>query len=292
MDPNVRWLRRFVLANALARVGMETAMVGGVVATVVLALREPVLWAVALSLLTMLVFPVVRLGSAIMLNPVDARYLAGWGDPVDDLREAGVDAPSEAALEVELSRAGFTPLTRFESAAGGLDVYWARSGLVVAVVDRAGTSTTDSPVDSTVDVVTRMEDGRMVVTSAGFLPPVGDTIINRCRGRQGRPPEPSELFQAHADCLAGLGRSGLRPVTSDQRLALEQLRAEWQAWQQLGPFIGPLAATGVGRRHPFRLEVEVSADLVLRRTLTGIAGRADRQPTVASAPAPALRTVS
>ena len=294
MDPHLRWLRRLVVARVLERLAIESITLGALIgAAMVWADGSPIEVGGAVAA-AMVAWPTGRLGLALVTNPIGHRYLLRWTDPSAGFEAASGRGPATEEVARELDDAGFrfrirlrgrpgsdqTGVGPMASEAGaddpsppGLDLFEADGGrLVVSHSD-----------DGEVTVLSRLDDGRLLVTSEGFVPPVRTLVVNRIVEGGSRPARRGgarsdevvgPALLSHVDRLLQLRRLGVETVPTGPSTVVALSRVEWQAWQELGPFLGPLIAV---EPHGglLRLQARVPADVVLARTS---GRRPDRPP--------------
>ena len=314
MDPHLRWLRRLVVARVLERLAAETILVAVVVGAGVAGARATPIEIGLAAAAAVVAWPTGRLGLALATNPVGHRYLLGWTDPSAGLRVAQGQGPTAVAVARALDDAGFRFLARLRGSGGlgptavdalgpptdagddpppGLDLFQADGGRLLAVHSDDGELT----------VLSRLDDGRLLVTSEGFVPPVRPLVVNRLGATRTGDREPDRgsldagadgggvhdavgrALLAHVDRLLQLRRLGIEAVATGPPTVAGLARVEWQAWQELGPFLGPLVAID-GRRPGLRLQVRVPAETVLDRTAAADpSGRNQRTEPAAGAAA-------
>ena len=150
----------------------------------------------------------------------------------------------------ELGLQPFACLGRSEPAAL-IPVYASTARLVFAAA---------TPEGEPFVVLSKLSDGRILVTTREFVPPHERVVLN-----QNRRQSLGGLIESHVEMLDILRRMGLHVVESSSDVVVDQLRFEWEAWDHLGPFFGPLLA--VGRRpKPFVLQARVSEEALWTRT--------------------------
>ncbi len=254
MDPHIRWLRRHVLARVLTRLVVEGAVVAVLgSATGVLLGLDP-LTAIMASVVAAHLYSLLRLGVAIWCNPVNHRYLSRWEDHSQHLRPSPPTKSAERPLDADLGRIGLRHLVRLDRsdmATDGYEVYASGSRLVLAAVGAGGGQCA---------ILSRLSDGRLLVTSPDLVPPSHGVMINLAFEGS-----PSELVLRHIETLTRLRHQGLSTLPAGYDLLIDQLRLEWQAWDELGPIIGPLLAIDP-RPQPHLLQARVPADLLWRRS--------------------------
>lgn len=300
MDPQLRWLRRFVIARAAERLAAEAAIVGLSVGVGAGTAGWPPIDVLIGAAIGVAGFVVLRLGSAIATNPINHRYLLRWTDPTARLR---VSAPASTRstrpatgssgrtgpggpvvddpIDAELDAGGFRYMARLvrsdaveddgdrghAGAAPTLDLYRAEGGRLVVV-------RTD---DRELTVISGLDDGRTLVTAPSLVPPTEQLIVQR--GRGGRGQIATDIVLDHVERLMQLRDLGVDARATEPADVVAVLHAEWSAWQDIGPFIGALIAVSGRRRFPIALQVELPDDLVRARfgTLPGHRGR-DAKP--------------
>lgn len=287
MDPHLRWLRRLVVARTAERLVIEAGIVGLAVAVGAGAAG----WAPAMVALTVVVAVpstvLARLGLALTTNPITLRYLLWWTDPSVRLQPSKRTGPArpEDAVASELQSGSFAFLVRLERQDGGpvegpnqtdgqadsgeddgptgIEVYRAEGGRLI--VTRSD--------DDEVTVISRLADGRTLVTSAGFVPPTAALLVQRGGARPGQ--IPTDTLIEHVERLLDLREAGVEAVVTGVDDVIDLVRAEWEAWQEIGPFIGPLIAIGWRRWPRLSLQVEVPDQLVRARAF-GLRATASR----------------
>jgi hypothetical protein len=296
MDPHIRWMRRFLLSRVAARVSVEATVVGAGAGAGAWYTGSAIVVSIVLGLLVAQAVGGLRLALAVLGNPVNHRYLLAWSNPAGRLRPVPAAGPADPRVASSLTDHGFGHVLRLESGGhhpiderpdpagedesgtGGIDVFRAASGLVLVAAADDGETT----------VLSKLSDGRAVVTATGFVPPRNGVVV----GRHQRA-EPLDLVMTHVERLEVLRATGAHTVVAGPGLVLDQIRAEWEAWQELGPFIGPLVATGEGRRNPLLLQVRIPEWSVWDRSRSTTPGPTPTTlgplPTIADAsPGPAL----
>jgi len=277
MDPHIRWMRRFLLSRVAARVSVEATVAGACAGAGAWYTGSAAVVSIVLGLLVGQALGGLRLALAVLGNPVNHRYLMAWANPAGRLRPVPAPGPANPRVATSLTDHGFEHVLRLESGGDhpiderpdppgegcdgsgpdGIDVFRAASGLVLVAAADDGETT----------VLSELSDGRTVVTSAGFVPPRNGVVVGRHRRA-----EPLDLVMTHVERLEVLRATGAHTVAAGPGLVLDQIRAEWDSWQELGPFIGPLVATGEGRRNPLLLQVRIPEWSVWDRTRSSTPG--------------------
>lgn len=264
MDPHVRWLRRFVLSRAVARVVAEAVAIAVAALAVALVIGVDPVVGIVLSAVVAQLFAASRLGAAILANPVNHRYLMAWPDDADRLQPTTDRGRAPGPLDASLAGDGLHHLVTLESfdpkhadrpdrrqAIDRHEVYASPCRLVVATVGAE---------DRPFTVLSRLADGRLLVTSAEMVPPHCGLVINLSRRGS-----PAELILSHVEALDELRRRGLPAVRAGHEVVIDQLHLEWLSWNQLGPFVGPLLAVDP-RRQPLLLQVRPSRGVLWDRS--------------------------
>ena len=125
--------------------------------------------------------------------------------------------------------------------------------------------------DDEITVVSRLADGRTVVTSAGFIPPTRRLLVQRAGGGPGQ--IPTDALINHVERLLTLRAEGIEAVATEVDDVIDLARAEWDAWQEIGPFVGPLLAIESSGRPRLGLQIEISDALIRDRTGAELAPR-------------------
>ncbi len=292
MDPHLRWLRRLVIARTAERLAIEATVIGGAAALGATTQGWQPIEVVLTFVIVALLAAGLRLGVAVSTNPINHRYLLHWTDPSARLLASDRDQPrrQDDPVARELEAGSFRFLARLErsdadaieaddegdadeeleSASGpapirpGLDVYRADGGQLV--VTRSD--------DDEITVVSRLDDGRTVVTSAGFIPPTDRLLVQRAGGWPGQ--IPTDALIGHVERLLILRTEGIEAVATEVDDVIDLAHAEWEAWQEIGPFVGPLLAVEPTRRPRLALQVAVPDELIRDRVGPELASRAGR----------------
>lgn len=247
MDPHLRWLRRLVIARTAERLATEAVAVGVAIALGAVALDWHPADVVTMGFVATTATAILRLALAVATNPVNHRYLLRWTDPSERLGVVDDAVPDDDEVTRELQAGSFAFLARLAGSDPELrlDVHRAEGGRLV--VSRSE--------DGEITVLSRLEDGRLLATSAGFIPPTAQLLAQRAGGRPGQ--IPTDAIIVHVEGLLSLRAAGVEAVTTSIDDVAALLRTEWEAWQELGPVVGPLIAVGWRRRPHLALAVEV-----------------------------------
>ncbi|MEM9562952.1 MAG: hypothetical protein AAGA93_10060 [Actinomycetota bacterium] len=269
MDPHLRWLRRYVATRVAERVLVEAVLVGGVAATATGLAGATAPDAALVCGAAAVTFAVLRVVLGIGTGPVTHRYLLEWRDPTWGLQPAAggpaVPQPAGAGLEfaVRLERStGDGPDPDLDANVdqdggrrSGLDVHRVDGDRVLVIRSDAGETT----------ALSRLGDGRALVTCDGFVPPVAALVVKRVV--VGRREDPLDVVLAdHRRQRQRLAALGVDCVGIEPGAVIGLVRTEWRAWQELGPIIGPLVALGPPTRFRPGLSVDVPPAVVLART--------------------------
>jgi hypothetical protein len=217
-----------------------------------------------LGLLAGPVYSAARIGTALIGNPVQHRYLMEWSDlssRLEPMPEAGREPqPSDR----QLSGIGLSPLTRLGVKDGAattvaFEVYRSPSKLVLVTVEAES---------GLAMALSRMTDDRVLVTCTDFVPPGVEVILNTAPpSGDGGANALADLVMHHVTKLDELKELGLLAAPAGPELVAAQVRLEWRAWQFLGPFIGPLISVD-GRFLPHLLRVRPPRQQLWDRGLT------------------------
>ncbi len=267
MDPHAQWLRRYVAARVATRLMIEAVVIAALVCavTAVVGLQPALILPVGFAAAQIHV--VVRIAAALATNPINLRYLMGWDSRSRFLQPVSVGTAEQRSridgrfkdLDLDhlltLGEPGGPgrPGESAEPAVGRREIYGSKSRLVIVAVDPGSGSPSDdgddrAPAepeeqldedlsDSCLTAISRLADGRLVVTTSEVVPPHAGVIMNRCP-EVGVP----DLLLSHVEMLDRLRQHGLRTVRCGAEAAIDQLHCEWEAWDRLGPFLGPFLA--------------------------------------------------
>lgn len=256
MDAHIRWLRRRVITGVGGRILFEFLLVSAATVVTLAAAgggaagRDRLAPTATAALAAGLTVVGLRLAWALATNPINNRYLLAWTDPSLELQPVPLLDPLDAVP----SETGLIFAVRFADPATGRSIGVHRN-------DSGSTILTAVDGDREHTAISRLSDGRMLVTSANLIPPCGSVIINRCPAAG-----PSELLQSHSARLDELAGRGLEAIRTDNLAVTEQLHLEWRSWDELGPFVGPFVAVDHHRR-PLAIQVGVDRDSLWTRTV-------------------------
>lgn len=262
------------MTRVLSRVLAETVVFGAAVAAWARTTDLEVAVSAILVVLAGQSFVVVRIGAAMTFNPVSHRYLMGWLSKPDGLLDRlrpTEGGPSDGGgLETVLTDIGLRPSAGLdwpddEATAAGENaeteaspdpwsrIYTSASRLILVTVGQSGQPLT---------ALSRLDDGRVVVSSSSFIPPNRAVLFNQVSAKR-----PAPLLAAHIDRLEELRTQGLVAVAAGHDLVIDQLRHEWDSWNQLGPFLGPFLAVDA-RPQPHLLQVRPPPDELWQQAAT------------------------
>jgi hypothetical protein len=255
MDRHVRWFRREVAIGVARRLSAETIVVGTGILGTLLVLGSGPLSAFAGAALSLPAFVFVRVAIALASNPITATYLMRWPHPASTV--TSVESTSLGTkTDTALNQFRFSLRGAFDEWGGATtNLYTMGSGQIIV---------TTSEEDDVMAVSVRA-DRRLVVTTTQLLPPHERLIVNHVGVVDVR-----ELLTSHVALLKRVGGTeGSAVVAATMDQVIEVLAVEWDAWDQIGPFLGPLVAVGQ-RRYTTLLQVMVSPGEILERTAAAI----------------------
>lgn len=254
MDRHVRWLRRRIVPRVLLRLTVEWIAVADIILLGLLLTGSDPLLALSWALLGGILWVIVRVGVAMVANPVNARFLTRYIDeplhvqPMasnpDDEHDFGDAGPF-------LERHNLDHVVDLRSHDSFVSVHTSPDGRVLALL---------GPGENVPTFVSLLSDGRILVTSNQLVVPHESLIVNHDRRRDAR-----WLVEHHVDVLEELHDSGASPMPADHGAAAQLLLIEHEAWAQLGPFLGPFLNIGT-RYAPHLLTIKVPPALMLERT--------------------------
>jgi len=259
MDDHIRWLRRLLISRVIRRLALEGTVAGlAVFCAAFIAELAPVAGAV-LAVAAAQTLAVARIGTAVLLNPVNHRYLMAWDDPSRRLTRTEVGSERDPAIDSTLDRNGFHHLVDLVGPDDEhrLYVYSTVARLIVVSVGEQ-----DEPYVA----VSRLSDQRLLVSAADVIPPLSGIILNQCNGAA-----LSKLVESHQERLRSLEDDGHDVLEVDHGAVVEQLHFEWKAWNELGPFIGPFLAVGTQTR-PLTMQARIDTEALWERTRVPLAG--------------------
>lgn len=246
-----RWFSREVMVSVAQRLLLESAVAGFIVLIATILSGITPLISIIAAIVSGAGFAVVRLAASCFLNPLNSPYLIRWPHPSGEIRptrQSNVGSDTDRAL------------TAIEFTARGAIDEW--GGAITNVYTRASnqmivlTSSDDDLI-----VLSGLADNRLVVTTKQLIPPHEQIVVNHCYES-----DVQALLENHNDLLGTLAEAGHQPMAMTLDHIIELLALEWDAWNQIGPFIGPFVS--VGQRRPVGLlQVRVSSDEILERSM-------------------------
>lgn len=268
MDAHVRWARRLIVPRLLVRVALEMAIVAEIVFVGMVvggAERSLALsWAVVIAQGVVL----SRIVIALYTNPVNYRYLRDYVDNRPSLATSRLESV-EGELAEFLSAHNLVPLATVHGTAGDghprADVFQSADRYVLAAVSDG----VPTPM-----FISRVTDGRLLITTNLLVPPHTGLVVNHVRRRR-----LGILLERHVEVLERLHASGSSPTVAGVDAVAEMMRIEHSAWSDLGPFLGPFLAVG-SRFKPLLLQVRIPSSTVLERTIVAPDGPLSRAELV------------
>lgn len=277
-----RWFTREIAVSVAHRLLLESAAAGFIVLVATLLTGTAPLISAITAIVSVAAFAVLRLVTSCFLNPLNSPYLIRWPHPSGEIRPVG-----QSNVGSETDRA----LTAIQFTARGAINEW--GGAVTNVYTRASNQMIVlTSGDDDLIVLSGLADNRLVATTKQLIPPHEQLVVNHRYES-----DVHALLQSHTDVLGTLASAGHQPVAMTLKHIIELLALEWDAWNQIGPFVGPFVS--VGQRRPLGLlQVRVSAEEILERSMAKpprvtAASRmepneqpATRAPATAAAPEP------
>ena len=251
MDRHVRWFRREIAVGVARRLSAETIVVGTVMLGALLVWGDGPLYALTGAALSIPAFLFGRVGLALASNPITAAYLVRWPHPASTVISA---EPTSLGTERD------TALKHFRFSLSGAFDEWGGATTNLYTMDSSQIVVTTSDKDDVV-ATSVLADRRLVVTTTQLLPPHERLIVNHVGIVDVR-----AVLTSHVALLKRVSATeGSSVVVSTMDHVIEVLAIEWDAWDQIGPFLGPLVAVGK-RRYTTLLQTIVSPDEILERT--------------------------
>ena len=268
MDRHIRWLRRYVLWRVSVRLALESATVAIAVVAVYLVgaigpggLTLPGLgttglgWpaAMVIAIAVVQLFAITRLALALATGSVNVRYLLAWdksASAVTTLPNIGATARQDAERTHAMDAVGFhylAALARPGKQQAAFEVYTIDSGLVMLCASH------DEPTIA----LSQLSTGTLLLTTTEVVPPSTGLLVNLVTAEdaasKGAGPL-TFLVSEHRHAIGRLQAAGVEALVTTAAVVGEYLDREWDAWDQLGPFVGSLVRVEPGTR-PFALEV-------------------------------------
>jgi len=259
MDRHVAWLKRVALTRILVRLTLEAVLVGDLSLLALLATGTDRWVAIPWALVAGVVFAIVRFALALHINPVGYGFLKRFSEQrINHQIEVPLDLVEPT---IEAAAASFL---------GSVNMHW-----LATVDDDAGLTTrlqlyrTDDRViigavaddGSEPMFVSRLEDGRIVVSSKTFIPFRRGLIVNMVRRGRLR-----KVLESHVDALDLAIESGAELGRVEADAIIHVLTSEQDSWTQLGPFVGPFVSVSAKWR-PHLLQTRFSPSRMLEMSI-------------------------
>lgn len=247
----MRWFRREIAAGVAQRLAAEAVVVSALTLGALLAAGSDALVALMASAIAFPAFVVLRVALACASNPMTSAALMRWPHPTGSIRPAE-QTNIGSSVDTALKSFRFSPRGAFDEWGGSTTNIYTRDTNQVIV----GSSEEDDLL-----VISALHDDRLVVTTTQLVPPHEKLIVNRQASNDVR-----TVLSAHVDLIKHLNGDGppqLVPVSLDD--VMRFLAIEWDAWDQIGPLLGPFVAIGQ-KRQPTLMQVHVSSTEILERT--------------------------
>ncbi len=242
MDPHIRWMRRHLASAVLRRLGWEAVAVG--VASCVVGLLAGIgpLLSVPWALVAVHLYLALRLSVAYRAGALDRHALEVYIDR--RLVFGADDISTDDDLSQLLIRRDLDPIACLRAKPANdpsgqgaddpvVDVFQSRNHVITVLRTRRSTvGATDA-----IRVVTKLADGRALLTTARAVPPITSLIVNHQPGAS-----PTALLDTHTRAVKALASRSLRPITSGPELAVDLLQVEQEALAGLGPLLAPVLA--------------------------------------------------
>ncbi|NNC80699.1 MAG: hypothetical protein HKN94_11175 [Acidimicrobiales bacterium] len=259
MDRHVAWLKRVALTRTLVRLTLEAVLVGDLSLLALLATGTDRWVAIPWALVAGVVFAIVRFTLALHINPVGYGFLKRFS-------EQRINHQIEVPLDLVEPTIEATAASFF----GSVNMHW-----LATVDDDAGWTTrlqlyrTDDRViigavaddGSEPMFVSRLEDGRIVVSSKTFIPFRRGLIANMVRRGRLR-----KVLESHVDALDLAIASGAELGRVEADAIIHVLTSEQDSWTQLGPFVGPFVSVSAKWR-PHLLQTRFSPSRMLEMSI-------------------------
>lgn len=259
MDAHVRWLRRRILfasrrsigpllagGSVLGFLGLWLVTGGGLVSLVP--------WSLLIGQLVT-VLAVVR---AALTNPLSVGYLRRFAAQPRHMRLIDAVGVDPEVLDLFGHHGLFPYATLVDELAAGeplFDLFQTPKQTVTVSRSRRSGS---------VSLMSRLSDGRILLTDTVLTVPHSQLVLNLAPGRELNP-----LIVSHRRAVAQLHQRGLRIRPDDGRLFSEALTIEWAATAALGPLFGPFLNPTAGRA-PLRFMVTLEPDELLKLAANGV----------------------
>ncbi len=279
MDRQIQWLRRYVVWRVLRRLTLDAVLTAVLVTGAVIAIGTSWPTAVLGGVVAAQCVGAGRLIAALLTGPVDAGYLVTWENAVEDLQPRQSAGRPETEITDSLQQTEFRFLTVLGWGEGAADDGYALYGLDSELL-LICVGLDDEPMV----VLSRLTDGRILLTTSETVPSLESMVVKRSESAT-----VELLIASHAEAIAQLRLSGVNLTRVGPEVVAQYLRIEWEAWDQMGPFVGALIAIAPGRQ-PLSLGVRLPADQLWSRAISNRpsqAGPAIAAPQINASAVPA-----
>jgi hypothetical protein len=229
MDRHVRWLRDLTIRSVGERLLLEAGTVATMLAVILQVRGVSIALALLGSLLGAQLVVATRLTATVAVNSRRTAYLTRASQLDITTLELAPIGNQHAETGSILAHHDLWPLGQLQinatSDEPGVAVFQTTSRVALAIAGPAV-----EPM-----LISRLNDGRIVVTSSDFVMPNEMLVVNR-HARS----TTDALVRLHAQAIHWLSRRWLVPVASGPELAVDLLVLEKQSFADPGPVLGPL----------------------------------------------------
>lgn len=251
MDSHVRWFRREIGRRLVQRLSVETLVAVAAVVAVIAASDGGTRNAFVGAAVTAPLYASTRWVLGCLTNATSSSYLISWPQPSGDL--TSVAQPNIGLLaDIALTAAGL----RF------YDAYSEWGGATTSVYGSHDPLLATTSGDDDIQIITGFTDGRLCVSTTQLIPPHEQLIVNHQPAS-----DVTSLLSGHRTLVETLESQGAEVSDADIEFVVDLLALEWEAWQQVGPFIAPFVDID-HLLHPSVLTVRASTSDVLAKGLS------------------------
>jgi len=259
MDRHVAWLKRVALSRTLVRLTLE-AVLAGDLALLGLIARGTDRWvAIPWALVAGVAFAILRFVLALNINPVSYSFIKRFSEErINHQIEVPLDLVEPT---IEDSAASFLNSVNMEWVATvgddagritPLQIYRTDDRVVLGAIADDGSE----PM-----FLSRLADGRIIVSSTTFMPFRQGLIVNMVRRGRLR-----TILESHVDALDLAIGSGGELGRVDADAVMHVLSNEQESWMQLGPFVGPFVSVSA-KWKPHLLHTRFSPSRMLEMSI-------------------------